>query len=167
MQKTQRQTQRNGCKKCFANTFLGFPLLNNGEERKEEKCAIPLEIGGWGIWHQCESEIDPMSPLCLSEDPTIRTGKARPHSSGKGRGGPKNIDWQGLSLFPDANPKSFTCHPDIVLHCTQCSALTLTMLREMIASIWNCHWKAIWLIFLSQNQTQLKTPKTQRWFIPF
>ena len=121
MQETQRQTQRNDCKKCFANTFLGFPLLNNGEERKEEKCvccAIPLEMGGWGIWHQCESEIDPMSPLCLSEDPTIRTGKARPHSSGKGRGGPKNIDWQGLSLFPDANPKSFTCHPTIVLHCT-------------------------------------------------
>ena len=127
MQKTQRQTQRNDCKKCFANTFLGFPLLNNGEERKEEKCAIPLEIGGWGIWHQCESEIDPMSPLCLSEDPTIRTGKARPHSSGKGRGGPKNIDWQGLSLFPDALPP---CQSQVLhmspwyrpsLHSVQCT----------------------------------------------
>ena len=167
------QTLQSHCKKCCANTFLGVPLLNNGQECKDAAlerlllrgqrssrcvyCAIPPQIRGWEIWHQCDSEIDPMSPALPGEDPTIRTGKARPHSSGKGRGGQRiSTTDRDFRFFPmpwlDKSFKSFTCHPPISLPCidtdhvarNDCFHFKLSLIR-----------KASRMIILCQYQTQI------------
>ena len=136
--------------KVLYTHFLGFPPLNNGQEVKaatwkadryhpeEEECFLH-HIPGWEIW-QCESEIDPMSPAPLSK---IRpSGQARlgPILRGKAEGAKEYRRLTGTFAFSrclgSINPSS----PSHVTLLSAFPALTLTMLREMIASISNCHW---------------------------
>ena len=100
--------------------MMGFPLINYGsvpgtvttwkayKESPEENCLLcpSSHSSGWEIW-QCESEIDPMS-LALAK---IGTGKAGPHSSGKGQRISTVRDFRFFLMPWRDKSKSFTCHP--------------------------------------------------------
>ena len=99
---------------------MGFPLINYGsvpgtvttwkayKESPEENCLLcpSSHSSGWEIW-QCESEIDPMS-LALAK---IGTGKAGPHSSGKGQRISTVRDFRFFLMPWRDKSKSFTCQP--------------------------------------------------------
>ena len=110
-------------------------------------------MGNLTVWVRDWSDVSRSSV----EDPTIRTGKARPHSSGKGRGGQRiSTTDRDFRFFPmpwlDKSFKSFTCHPPISLPCidtdhvarNDCFHFKLSLIR-----------KASRMIILSQYQTQI------------
>ena len=132
---SERQTLPNHWKKCCPNT-----LLNNGEEGKAAtwKAATEREIililcssVCWEIWHQCESEIDPMSPALAEKIRASGQARLGPILRGKAEEGAKEYRLTGTFAFSRSpiNPKSFRCHP---ARSPFTALLTLTMFSEMI-----------------------------------
>ena len=121
--------------------------------------VFPVPNRAWEIWHQCESEIDPMSPALAEEIQPSGQARLGPILRGNAEEGPKNIDWQGLSLFLDA----LAGDPDKsqVLQVSPCWIalhwfLAVAMLWEIISSVCNCHWSEE-----HQHYTQHKAPHRQ------
>ena len=153
--------------KVLCNHFPGVSPLNNmvkkaklSLERLTEKYHLEEEffaaphpwMGNLTVWVRDWSDV-----ARSGEDPTIRTGKARAHSSGKGRGGQRiSTTDRDFRFFPmpwlDKSFKSFTCHPPIGIPCidtdhvarNDCFHLKLSLIR-----------KASRMIILWQNQTQI------------
>ena len=149
---SERQTLSNHWKKCCPNT-----LLNNGEEGKAATWKAATEIililcssVCWEIWHQCESEIDPMSPALAEKIRASGQARLGPILRGKAEEGAKEYRLTGTFAFSRSpiNPKSFRCHP---ARSPFTALLTLTMFSEMI------HLKGPLIRKASKSDTTLNT----------